>query len=214
MIDDHLLFSAALVIALAQRGLAARTLELGSLAQVLEDTARVRDPGLAVVDLQLGVDSTGQPMSGVDLVAPLARMRWSVLVVSGAGAPADVAAAIAAGAIGCVPKSASFDTLLRAVLSGVKGLPVMTAPEQRTWIAMHRARQQDDAELSAGFERLSTRERQVLELLAGGHRAAAIADHFVVSMTTVRTQIRSVLTKLDVSSQLEAVALVHRRGSA
>jgi DNA-binding NarL/FixJ family response regulator len=50
----------------------------------------------------------------------------------------------------------------------------------------------------------------VLELLAAGMRAAAIAEHFVVSMPTVRTQIRSLLAKLEVSSQLEAVALVRQ----
>jgi DNA-binding NarL/FixJ family response regulator len=37
-----------------------------------------------------------------------------------------------------------------------------------------------------------------------------VADHFVVSLATVRTQIRAVLTKLEVSSQLEAAALYRR----
>jgi DNA-binding NarL/FixJ family response regulator len=59
--------------------------------------------------------------------------------------------------------------------------------------------------------RLSRREREVFELLAQGHNAAKIAERFVVSMTTVRTQIRSGLAKLEVNSQLEAVALISRR---
>jgi DNA-binding CsgD family transcriptional regulator len=58
---------------------------------------------------------------------------------------------------------------------------------------------------------LSPREREVLELLTEGMRAAAIAEYFVVSMPTVRTQIRSILAKLDVSSQLEAVALFRQQ---
>lgn len=37
-----------------------------------------------------------------------------------------------------------------------------------------------------------------------------MADHFVVSLATVRTQIRAVLTKLEVGSQLEAVALYRK----
>ncbi|MGH3845877.1 MAG: LuxR C-terminal-related transcriptional regulator, partial [Pseudonocardiaceae bacterium] len=41
-----------------------------------------------------------------------------------------------------------------------------------------------------------------------GHRAATIADKFVVSLTTVRSQIQSILSKLAVNSQLEAVALL------
>lgn len=58
--------------------------------------------------------------------------------------------------------------------------------------------------------RLTPRERAVLDRLAGGTRAAGIAAEFVVSVSTVRTQIRSILAKLEVSSQLEAVALVRR----
>ena len=65
-------------------------------------------------------------------------------------------------------------------------------------------------ELLAKLERLTQREREVLALLADGQRAQAVADHFVVSLATVRTQIRAVLTKLEVGSQLEAVALYRR----
>ena len=51
------------------------------------------------------------------------------------------------------------------------------------------------------------RELDVLDRLADGHRAVAIADELVLSLTTVRSHIRSILIKLEVSSQLEAVAL-------
>ena len=54
---------------------------------------------------------------------------------------------------------------------------------------------------------LTAREREVLRLLAEGTRAVGIAEHFVVSVATVRSQIQSILAKLEVKSQLEAVAL-------
>lgn len=47
--------------------------------------------------------------------------------------------------------------------------------------------------------------------MAAGRRAQAIAETYVVSVATVRTQIRGVLTKLGVNSQLEAVALYSRQ---
>ena len=53
----------------------------------------------------------------------------------------------------------------------------------------------------------------MLSELARGNRAQAVAEQYVVSLATVRTQIRSVLSKLEVGSQLEAVAL-YRRGHA
>jgi DNA-binding CsgD family transcriptional regulator len=51
----------------------------------------------------------------------------------------------------------------------------------------------------------------VLELLSEGMRPAAIAEHFVVGMPTIWTQIRSILAKLDVDGQLEAVALLRQQ---
>jgi DNA-binding CsgD family transcriptional regulator len=56
--------------------------------------------------------------------------------------------------------------------------------------------------------RLSRSEREVLELLAAGMRAREVAEATFRSLPTIRTHIRSILMKLDVSSQLEAVALM------
>jgi DNA-binding NarL/FixJ family response regulator len=61
-------------------------------------------------------------------------------------------------------------------------------------------------------ETAEAREREVLALLAQDYRAGATAEHLVVSLTTVRTQIRAILVKLEVNSQLEAVALANRAG--
>lgn len=66
--------------------------------------------------------------------------------------------------------------------------------------------------LSEPFEQLTSREKYVLARLVDGHHADAIAEEAVVSITTVRSQIRSILTKLEVTSQLEAVALARRAG--
>ncbi len=64
-----------------------------------------------------------------------------------------------------------------------------------------------------GSPTLTGREREILQLLAAGQRAPTIAAHSVVSAATVRAQIRAVLTKLGVHSQLEAVALYTRHRS-
>ncbi|MDT7750381.1 MAG: hypothetical protein QOD96_4043, partial [Pseudonocardiales bacterium] len=59
------------------------------------------------------------------------------------------------------------------------------------------------------LQRLSPREHEMLGLLTDGYRARAIAERLAVSPTTVRTQIRAILAKLEVNSQLEAVALLY-----
>jgi DNA-binding NarL/FixJ family response regulator len=83
----------------------------------------------------------------------------------------------------------------------------MPAAAREKFVALHIERSAQRGELAAKLDRLTPRELEVLRLLASGHRAQAVADDFVVSLATVRTQIRAVLTKLEVTSQLEAVAL-------
>ena len=62
------------------------------------------------------------------------------------------------------------------------------------------------------FDRLTSREQQVLHALADGRSVACIAEDWFVSEATVRSQVRGVLLKLGVSSQLEAVARATKAG--
>jgi DNA-binding NarL/FixJ family response regulator len=209
IVDDHELFSTSLAMALRRYGLDAGRVDFRTVEDVLS-AARAAAPGLVVLDLHLGTDTQGRPIDGTDLVRTLRTTGWAVLVVSGSADHPSIAAAIAAGAIGSVSKSASFQSLLDAVGNAVAGRSVMSQAEHRQWLELHRNHQAGQRELAKRLDRLSAREREVLELLVAGERAAAIAQRFTVSMTTVRTQIRSILTKLGATSQLEAVALVRR----
>jgi DNA-binding NarL/FixJ family response regulator len=60
---------------------------------------------------------------------------------------------------------------------------------------------------------LTASERRVLFYLTTGKSAQDIADDLVVSVTTVRSHIRSILRKLGVRSQLAAVAVANSRGT-
>src|SRR5262249_56946243 len=113
----------------------------------------------------------------------------------------------AAGGVGHVTTSTSFDRLLEIILRAAAGHAVMTEAEREEWLRRHsRFRGEEDA-LTARLDRLSLREREVLSLLAQGYLAAAIAEKLVIGLSTVRTQIRAILTKLEVNSQIQAVAL-------
>jgi len=206
IIDDHELFSTSLRMALRGHGFDAHQLPITNIA-ALRALVSQYEPGMAVLDLDLGQDAEGRWMNGVDLVEALCGKGWQVLVVSGSVDTPGVAAAIASGAVGSVPKSSSFHGLLDVVLAVAAGERLMTDAEHQEWLTRHEGYQAQERELSRRLGRLSAREREVLELLSEGHRAAEIAANFVVSMTTVRTQIRSLLAKLEVNSQLEAVAL-------
>lgn len=206
IVDDHELFATSLRLTLGQHGFSASQAPITSHDDVVEYVRGLR-PSLVVLDLHLGHDGGGRRICGVELVRPLARLGCAVLVVSGSRDQPREAAAVAAGAVGLVPKTASFITLLEAVRTVREGGSVMPVHLRQEWLRYHAAHQTRLREHTKLMGRLSTREREVLDLLVQGLRAGAVAEHFVVSMTTVRTQIRAILSKLGVSSQLEAVAL-------
>ena len=62
------------------------------------------------------------------------------------------------------------------------------------------------------FEQITRREAEVLGLLMAGQQVGEIASGRFVSESTVRTQVKSILAKLQVRSQLGAVGLAHRVG--
>jgi len=209
IIDDHEMFSTSLMIALRDRGIEARKVAVAR----LEDFAsrpRGDRPGVVVLDLNLGVAPDGRKVKGYEWVAPLNARGWPVLAVTGSDHDGDAAAAIAEGAVGVLSKSSALDVLLKAVMQTANGEPLLTEAERRDWEQKHKIRSERRNQIGKRLNELTGREHEVLEAIARGQHAADIAKKSVVSLTTVRTQIRSILRKLDVNSQIEAIALLRQ----
>ncbi len=209
IVDDHELVGTLLLFSLRGDGVDAHLVCRGTVDAVLAAADQLT-PGLVLLDLDLGRDADGCPLEGIPLVAPLNAAGWQVIILSGSSDPARIGSALDAGAVAWVPKNAPLPALLGAVHTALGGGAVMPAERHARLVELSRQRADDRAGLAAKLAKLSQREREVLAQLAQGRRAQAVADHFVVSLATVRTQIRAVLTKLEVSSQLEAVALYRR----
>lgn len=91
--------------------------------------------------------------------------------------------------------------------------PAMDRAElERLRAAAEAADTRRGADVRERVSRLSVREGEVLRQLMAGLAPAAIARRGWVSEATVRTQVRSILAKLDVGSQLAAVAVAYRAG--
>jgi DNA-binding NarL/FixJ family response regulator len=88
----------------------------------------------------------------------------------------------------------------------------MTREEREELLLTWSNERADLVELEARLDLLTVREREVLAHLMRGHTVREIATVGVVSEATVRTQVKSILAKLDVTSQLAAVGLAHRVG--
>ena len=111
-----------------------------------------------------------------------------------------VQGALEAGAIGYLIKNISADELADAIRAAYAGKPTL-APEAAQ--ALIRAATEPPA---PGYD-LTNREREVLELMVEGLNNVGIAERLVVSRSTVKFHVSSILSKLGVASRTEAVAL-------
>jgi DNA-binding NarL/FixJ family response regulator len=201
IVEDHELLAATLVLALRQRGLEAETVD-GLTADAIVDTVQARAPVLVLLDLDLG-PSLG---SGLELIRPLIDAGGRVVMMTGMVERVRLGACIEAGAIGIVSKTAGFPELVDAIRRAVHGEELMTAGQRNALLSELEASRRADRDRLAPFAALSPREQDVLARLVTGELAETIADRSFLSVGTIRSQIKSILKKLGVSSQLAAVA--------
>ncbi|HEY2193154.1 MAG TPA: LuxR C-terminal-related transcriptional regulator [Actinomycetospora sp.] len=164
-------------------------------------------PGLALLDLDLGVDAEGTRLDGVDLVRPLAAGGWTVVMITGVADEERLGDALAEGAIGWVHKNEAFDDLVAACAAAAEGRPILPVETRRVMLARRRSRDAERRAHQALLDRLTPREREVLHALSEGSPVADIASRSHVSVATVRSQVQAIREKLEVGSQLEAAAL-------
>lgn len=195
VVDDRRLVAEAIAAFLNGSGLTARAIPSSD----LDGVVAVR--GLALVSL--GTASRGEHVA--TLVAAGGRV-----VVYGIWDEGQVAQAVSDGAVGFVSGASSIEDLgaeVRGVLAGRGGFSVVERARLAA-LALH-ARKADSG-AARGLASLTPRECEVLDALLHGRRVADIAADSYVSVTTVRNQVQSILTKLNVHSQLEAVAAARR----
>ena len=210
VVDDHALFAEALVIALRGQSVDARSVipEVPTTTFPQLGLAIVSSrPNLVLLDLDLGV--VGDPMR---LLTTLAKAHRSVIVVTGSADRVRRGEALAKGARAVISKSAPFSRIVDAVERERNGLPVMSRAERDELIADYHAALESHRELRAKFALMTRREAEVLGQLMAGKQVIEIARARVVSESTVRTQVKAILAKLQVGSQLTAVGLAHEVG--
>jgi len=213
IIDDYELFGCSLRKVFGTRGVDAHHLPVDDRVDLRVRVRQFR-PGVAVPDLDLGQGWEEDWASGRELVEALCGAGWQVLVVSSSGSNTlGVSATVDPDATDSAPESRNFRGLLDVIsaASASDASAPETEAETREWFTRQASSQARERELSRRLRRLTSREREVLDLLADGHRTTKIAEHLVVSIATVRTHIRSLLAKLEVSSQLEAAAMVRKQ---
>jgi two-component system nitrate/nitrite response regulator NarL len=206
LVEDHQMVAETLQAVLVNRGFDVIVSACASATEILHE-AQAHRPGLVVLDLEL--DGVG---SGRDLIRPLMELGATVLMLTGAVDPIELALCLEAGAVGVATKGASFASLLDQIHRAVAGEMVTPINDRvRSLTELDRYRRAIKQRM-APFESLTPRERDVLAKIVDGRPAAEIARHSYVSVPTIRTQIRSILQKLEVNSQMAAAAMARNAG--
>jgi DNA-binding NarL/FixJ family response regulator len=206
IVEDHALFAEAVSLALRLAGYPVDRLALSNHVDTVTAVLRLR-PSLVLLDLDLGPYG-----DGTDLIGPLTQAGTAVVVVTGTADRAQWGGCLHRGARAVLGKNGPLDDMVEAIRRLAHGLPATPRAEREALLTMWRRDGRERETLHERFARLTPRERQVLGELATGHAIRDIAAADVVSEATVRTQVKSILAKLEVTSQLGAVVLANRLG--
>ena len=208
IVEDHELLAESLFYVLQDEGYQAAVIS-GSNLDDIGDALVDFGPDVVLLDLNLGPE-VGSALPLVTRLSADEGMR--VVVITGVEDRLKLSECIEAGAVGLISKAASFESLLMAIREAVESDAAMSEIERQDWLAELRRYRAADQRRRKPYEELTPREQEVLARLCQGHSASQIAEDSYVALSTVRSQIRAVLMKLGVGSQLEAVAVAHRSG--
>jgi NarL family two-component system response regulator LiaR len=195
IVDDH---------AVVRSGLSAFLMAFDDLEQVGEAASgeeAVDLCGQARPDVVL-MDMLMPGMGGVAATQAIREQHpnTQVVILTSFGEQERVQAALKAGAIGYLLKDATAEELESAIRNAVAGLPSLAPEAARALI------QATTQPASPGYD-LTERELEVLALMIEGLRNPVIAERLVVSQSTVKFHVSSILSKLSATTRTEAVAL-------
>ncbi len=170
-------------------------------ADAAVEAAERLNPDVVLMDLQFGAAGNATGAHATRRIRSLEAPPY-VLVLTNYDSDADILAAVEAGASGYLLKDAPPHELVAAVRAAAAGesalAPVIASRLLDRMRAPHAS--------------LSSRELEVLELVAAGRSNAEIAATLFVGETTVKSHLAHIFSKLDATSRTAAVSTARRRG--
>lgn len=198
LIDDHPLVREALNMLAESAGDLRIVGSSESASAALEPLQRL-SPDLVLLDIDLGHEDGLEWLPRVAVAAPRAR----ILILTALREPARDEEALRAGARGLVLKSAPPETLLLAIRGVASGA---------LWFDTSALARAPGASASSGGKgsSLTTREREIVSLIAEGLRNDEIARRLGITAKTVKNHLTVLFEKVGVSSRLELVVYAYQ----
>jgi DNA-binding NarL/FixJ family response regulator len=170
------------------------------------ELARRLRPDVCLFDIRMpevdGIEATRQ-LAGPDVDDPLA-----IVVITTFDLDDYVHGALKAGARGFLLKDAGPELLAQAMHAAARG-DALIAPSVTARLLSAFAEVPSSAEPAQPIDPLTDREEQVLITVAGGRTNAEIAEDLSISLSTVKTHLASLMTKLGARNRVELAMWAH-----
>lgn len=172
-------------------------------AQAVELAQRLR-PAIAIMDVRM------PRTNGIEATRIITETTsTAVLIVTTFDLDRDVLSAIRAGAAGFLLKNEAPARLVEAARAILAGEQVLDAFATATLVNAVTGSLPTDPETDAAF---TERELEILRLVATGRSNAEIAAECFLSVATVKTHVRSILSKIGANNRTQAVVFAYENG--
>lgn len=171
-------------------------------AKGLETLLAEQSPDLVVMDLRM------EPHGGLELLSMMRAggHETPVVILTMSDAEGDLAAALKAGVRGYLLKDMAPDDVVDAIRR-VAGGEMVVAPAMTVKMIGILQHGSKEPSYQTSLKTLTEREREILRLLADGESNKGIARLLGISNDTVKQHVRHILTKLNLTSRVEAAVL-------
>jgi DNA-binding NarL/FixJ family response regulator len=171
--------------------------------------ARRRTPDVVLMDIRMpgldGIEATRRIVAASD-----GAIR--VLMLTTFGNDGYVFESLRAGASGFLLKDAAPEDLLAAIETVARGDALLAPAVTRAVVEAFVHSSTTRPELASALGELTTREREVLALIAHGRSNAEIADALVITEATVKSHVGHILMKIGARDRVQAVIFAYESG--